>query len=255
MTLTDPVTETDLHGYVDDQLDVARRIEVEAYLSRTPAAAAQVMSYLRARDELRLALASVPPIARPATGDAARRLDGALARRRLLRRLRPAIAAGLLITAGWFAHGQLDVPFQGGVQAAMLPDYVDAAIKAHEASTVRAAMYSQHETPQYDPGELLSATAITMPELPDTWLVKDVQVFPSNFGPSIEMSIDIGDLGELSLFAARPGHFDVVPTTTANVGDIATAYWQIGDVAYALIGDMPLPELDKAAHRLADTLF
>ena len=32
----DPVVDADLDAYVDDQLDAARRIEVEAYLSPAP---------------------------------------------------------------------------------------------------------------------------------------------------------------------------------------------------------------------------
>lgn len=58
MTATvDPVTDIDLDAYVDDQVDVTRRIEVEAFLSARPEAAARVMSDLRTRDELRVALA------------------------------------------------------------------------------------------------------------------------------------------------------------------------------------------------------
>ena len=53
----DVVTDADLDAYVDDQLDASRCIEVEAYLSNKPDAAARVMSDLRTRDELRLALA------------------------------------------------------------------------------------------------------------------------------------------------------------------------------------------------------
>ncbi|PLU24301.1 Fis family transcriptional regulator, partial [Sinorhizobium medicae] len=63
----DPILEADLDAYVDDQLDVARRIEVEAYLSAHPNVAARVMSDLRTRDELRLALAVSRGMARPAT--------------------------------------------------------------------------------------------------------------------------------------------------------------------------------------------
>ncbi len=71
----DPVTDADLDAYVDDQLDVARRIEVEAFLSARPETAARVMSDLRTRDELRVALAGSKGMARPATADAARRLE------------------------------------------------------------------------------------------------------------------------------------------------------------------------------------
>ncbi|TIX79135.1 MAG: anti-sigma factor, partial [Mesorhizobium sp.] len=85
--LCDPVTDADLDAYVDDQLDVARRIEVEAFLSARPEAAARVMSDLRTRDELRVALAGSKGMARPATADAARRLERGLARGRALRTL------------------------------------------------------------------------------------------------------------------------------------------------------------------------
>jgi anti-sigma factor RsiW len=51
--MTDPITEADLLGYVDDQLDIGRRIEVEEHLSRHPDAAARVMADLGMRDALR----------------------------------------------------------------------------------------------------------------------------------------------------------------------------------------------------------
>ena len=34
--MTDPITETDLHAFVDGQLEVTRRIEVEDYLAAPP---------------------------------------------------------------------------------------------------------------------------------------------------------------------------------------------------------------------------
>ena len=81
--MIDPVTEADFDAYVDDQLDVARRIEIEAYLSTRPAVAARVMSDLRTRDELRLALAGPKGMTRQGTSDAARRLERGLARGRV----------------------------------------------------------------------------------------------------------------------------------------------------------------------------
>ena len=80
----DPILDTDLDAYIDDQLDVARRIEVEAYLSVHPDAAARVMSDMRTRDELRLALAASKGMARLDANEAARRLERGLSRDRLL---------------------------------------------------------------------------------------------------------------------------------------------------------------------------
>ncbi|WP_367161396.1 anti-sigma factor, partial [Mesorhizobium sp.] len=103
--IVDPVTDADLDAYVDDQLDVARRIEVEAFLSARPEVAARVMSDLRTRDELRVALAGPGAMARTATTDAARRLERVLARDRAFSVLQRAAAAAVLVAAGWLANG------------------------------------------------------------------------------------------------------------------------------------------------------
>ena len=51
------ITEADLQAYVDGQLDMASRVEVEAYLQAHPEAAARVMEQLKLSDEVRLFLA------------------------------------------------------------------------------------------------------------------------------------------------------------------------------------------------------
>ena len=82
--MTDPITPADLHAFVDDQLDIARRIEVEDHLSRHPDAAARVMADMRTRDALGLAFGarSANPPSMPVM-DAARRLERGLAWRRI----------------------------------------------------------------------------------------------------------------------------------------------------------------------------
>ena len=92
-------------------------------------------------------------------------------------------------------------------------------------------------------------------KLPKDWAVKDVQVFPSAFGPSVEMSVNTPDFGEVSLFAVRPGSFDVVPATSVPREDLKAAYWQVGEVAYALVADGTARELDRTAERLARSLY
>jgi len=42
-----PITDNDLHAYVDGELDAARRAEVEAHLAANPAAAKIVRDYRR----------------------------------------------------------------------------------------------------------------------------------------------------------------------------------------------------------------
>ncbi len=254
--IVDPVTDADLDAYVDDQLDVARRIEVESYLSARPDTAARVMADLRNRDELRLALAGTPGAPRPATADAARKLERGLVRGRMFGYLQRAAAVAVFVSAGWLANEAVG-PFSVSEVVASTPPpaYVEDAMRAHGTSVLRASMASQPEVRDYDVEEIRSATAIVMPTLPHDWDVRDVQIYPSRFGPSVEMAIDTGELGLLSLFAVRPGSFDVVHPTLAPAGDIVSAYFQIGEVAYALVGGGDVGKLDRAAARLAATLY
>lgn len=115
-------------------------------------------------------------------------------------------------------------------------------------------MVSQPEVSDFDPAEIRAATAIVMPLLPDGWQIKDVQIYPSRFGPSVEMAVASEDDGMLSLFAVRPGTFDVVSPTALSNGDVA-AYFQIGEVAYVLIAKPDAAPLDRAAEQLAASLY
>lgn len=252
----DPVSESDILAYVDDQLDAARRIDVEAYLAARPEQAAHVMADLKSRDELRLALAAASPSATPATTDAARRLERGLIRGRIVSRLQQAAAIVVFVGAGWLAHevaGPLTVT--SSIASVPPPAYVEDAMRAHGTTLLRASMASQPMTPNYDPEEIRTVTAIVMPRLPSEWEAKDVQVFPSRFGPSVELSAETSDLGPISLFAVRPGTFDVIKPKLAPEGNISAAYFQIGDVAYALVGNGDPKELGRAAEKLADSLY
>ncbi|TIU68896.1 MAG: anti-sigma factor, partial [Mesorhizobium sp.] len=135
------------------------------------------------------------------------------------------------------------------------PAYVEEAVRAHRTTLMREAMTSQREAPDYNPGEIRAATAIVMPSLPGDWKVRDVQIYPSRFGPSVEMALETKDLGLVSLFAIRPGTFDVVKPAVAPSGDISSAYFQIGEVAYAVVARSDARDLDRAAETLARTLY
>jgi anti-sigma factor RsiW len=252
----DPVVEADLDAYVDDQLDAGRRIEIARYLSHHPEQAARVMSDLQARDELRLALAGMHSKGSPETSEAARRLERGLVRNRLLGNLQRVAAVAVLVGLGWLAHaGFGPLTISQVVASTPPPAYVSDAVMAHKTSLVRAGMTSQSEVNSYDPAEIRAATAITMPQLLDRWIVNDVQLFPSAFGPSVEMEITSDDMGQLSLFAVRPGSFDVVTPKALRVGHSSAAYFQIGDVAYALVSNASPTDLETAASQLAKTLY
>lgn len=257
MTSNDPVIEADLHAYVDDQLDVSRRIEVEAYLSENPAIAAKVMADLRVRDELRLALAGMPAAVRQETRDAARVLENAFNRPRTIDVMRRAAAVVLLVGAGWIAHGWIAPGSIGEVVASVPPpQFVEEAMRAHQTAELREKMSSQTETSRFDPAEIRSATAIVLPAMPEDWTVRDAQIFPSAYGPSVELEVQPESGERLSLFAVRPGNFAVQQVLLKQEGQTNAAYWQIGEVAYALISETETADrLAEEARKLARTLY
>ncbi|KQT49391.1 hypothetical protein ASG47_03385 [Devosia sp. Leaf420] len=246
----EPISETELAYYIDNQLAPARQIEVEAYLAQEPALAARIMEELKIIHALRMAATDADGTPDPATTSLALRLQRAMARRMVLNKLRPALAACFLLAAGAVGGAAMTA----AVFKPDRPGYLEAALEAHAVSQVRAVMVSQLEAPEYDRDELLSATAIIMPTLPDDWVVTDVQVYPSRFGPSVEMAIDAGGLGRASIFAARPGDFVTIEPTTAPNGDATLAHWQIDEVAYVLVSKAEPDAILAAANGLAATL-
>ncbi len=250
-----PVLDSDLDAYIDNQLDAAGRLRVEMWLARHPETAARVMEDIGLQTTLRLALAEAAPFARPETREAARRLASGLAGQRMWQAVRRVAAVAGLFAAGWFANATVH-PFGAREVVASVhpPSFVEQAVQAHQTSLVRETMPSQPETRLLDRSDIRAATAIGLPELPGDWTVTDVQVFPSPFGPSVEMGIKTPQSGRLSLFAVRPGYFAVEPVTHLALSNATVAWWQIGEVAYAIVSSTPDAGLDDKAGRLMKSL-
>ena len=115
MTPGRPITEDDLHAYVDGALDPARGAEVQTYLARSPDVAHRVELYARQRADLRSALA--PYAAEPVPPD----LNLARWQERRGRLTLPhwrAVAASIAMlliggAGGWMAHGSQPAPVGG----------------------------------------------------------------------------------------------------------------------------------------------
>lgn len=273
---TDAITEFDIDAYLDEQLDLERRIVVQGYLARTPEAAKRVMADLEIRDALRLAATREAACAGPgaarhggASADMlAGRLQRAHTRARWSRRLRPAAVAMVMLTAGWTGHaGYAAWQGQGATPALHAhPSVVDDAVRAHRTAVARAAMVSQPDVPVLDTDEILRSLGIQMPALPADWLIRDVQVFPASNGPGVEVTLDVvPDAGPdwaleavparmVSVFAARapqPGAAAALEQGRSRADDTSVVYWRKGQWVYALAGNLPEPELSVMAQRLA----
>ncbi|KQT87215.1 anti-sigma factor [Methylobacterium sp. Leaf466] len=249
---TDPITEHDLIAYVDGELAIMRRLDVEAHLARHPDVAARVMAELHDRDALREAFAQPPTPGPQRNREAARRLDRSLAWGRFTDRLRRAAAIAMLVGAGWLAHSDVGAFGIADTQASPIdPALMADAQQAREAARIRARIASQRLAPAYDQAGIEAATGILLPALPAGWTVKDVQVFPSRTGAGIEVAIEAEDLGELALFATHRPDGDATSAPVTRSQDGGTAYWTDGRSAYLLSGAADGERLGKAAARMA----
>ncbi|GEP08244.1 anti-sigma factor family protein [Methylobacterium gnaphalii] len=250
--MVDPITESDLAAYVDGELGAMRRVEVENHLAHHPDDAARVMADLRDRDALREVFSSLPGPGPERLRTEARRLDRSLAWQRVGARLRRAAAIVVLVGAGWLAHTEIGTFGVPDSQASTIdPALVEEAQQARQAVLVRARTHSQRAVSAYDRADLEAATGLSLPELPNGWNVRDVQVFPSRNGPGVEIAINAESLGDLSLFATRKAGGGSGPDVLTHSSDGATAYWGSGQTAYALSAGRDGVDLSAAAAKLA----
>lgn len=250
MIAVDTVTEVDLDAYVDDQLDLWQRARVEEWLAERPDLAARVMSDLRIRDELRLAMTMVPS-SDHGTRRAAGRLARGFTRDRHVRRALRLLPVCALIVAGWVAHTGVR-PLSASVPP---PAVVEAALAARDAGNLRLSMPSQPPAQGVDRVEIRAATGIILPHYDVDWVLRDAQIFPSPQGPGVEITFETQDMGRIHAFAARPGGFAVTLPETEQRGPTAIAWFQIGETAHVLVAETDVDRLHAAAERLSRTLY
>lgn len=250
--MIDPITDSDLIAFVDGQLDVMRRLDVEAHLARHPDVAARVMAEMHDRDALRESFARPLTLGPERNLIAARRLDRSMRWRRVTARLKRAAAIAVLVGAGWLAHdeiGQFGVP--DTFAATVDPSLVEDAHQARQVALIRTRIASQQgSATRYDRAEIEAATGIVLPVLPEGWSVRDVQVFPARHGTGVEVAVESPEFGAVSLFATHRRSIGR-PNEITGAGDGTTVYWTTGGGAYALSGAGDEPALRRAAALLA----
>lgn len=245
----DAISAIELMAYVDGELDDERAVQVEGYLASHPEEAARIMNDLRDRHALRQLASWRPPLQSPGIRNAAYRLDKAFRRRRLLKSLTMAIPALVLALLGIPYMSTLIMPSDAAVAA---PAYIDEAIMSHRTTQLRASMLSQPEVAHFDPVDVARATRIRVPRLPDGWRILDAQIFPSDQGPSLQLSIRTEDEQTLSIFAVHATTTAPVKPHAMRLGEESVVYWRTGAVSYALTGSLAPEELDRIAEDLED---
>lgn len=245
-----PITEDDLHAFLDGHLDEARRAAVAAYLAAHPAVAARISQYGLQRGELRAAFDAVADEPVPSRLNllhlAAPRSRPALAWRNL--------AAGLVLVimsgaGGWFLHDW------------MLPPAKGVAALAREASD----NYSVFANDRLHPVEMriedmesfvawARAYLPRIPAIPDLALagyrLMGGRIVATSHGPGVMLMYD-DDRGTRLVLLSRPMAVDQNRRMMAHAQHGVEGWsWAIDGMGYSLVGAVPAERL----HPLADDI-
>lgn len=244
----DPIQEADLQSYVDGRLDSARRAAVEAYLAQNPAERQRLMDYRRIDADLRRAFDPVLDEPIPAR----LQLSARRATRLSSTRLRQAAAAAWFMlfggALGWFAHERINQPMLAQ------ESFVQQALGAHAVyvSEVRHPVEVEASQAQHLVAWLskrLGAT-IRAPALDGLgFQLLGGRLLPDDGKPAAQFMYQDAGGRRLTLYVRR-GLANPRDTAFqfAEQDGKSAFYWIDRDLAYALIGDLERPVLDRAAH-------
>lgn len=137
------------------------------------------------------------------------------------------------VIGGWLLH-DLTEPTPS---VAAHTSFVDEAVASHEILLLRDEMRSQRETPDFEPKEILAVTGIAMPRLPADWQILDVQIFPSDVGPSVQLRVRTQEGMRFTMVATRRVDTPAEgrPLLERRRGE-RIAFWEERGTAFALVG-------------------
>ena len=131
------------------------------------------------------------------------------------------------------------------------PRYIEEAAESRQTARLRATMASQLETPQLDPQEIHRTLGVPLPRIPAGWKIRDVQVFPSDDGPSVNVVLET-QRGRMELFAVKTGpRANRRPQLARRGQEEFAAFWERDSAAYVLAGPQPASDLLSDASTLA----
>ena len=259
--LEPPVSEAELHGFVDGSLERSRLDAVQAFLAVSPADAARVETWRRQNEAIRAAFASInmPPL--PWSSSQARGACG------LVERICPASSSGLW-RERWFWRC-MGLAFAGGVLLTACADYfthhvgppdpdVSLAAGASEAFSAQALSALQAFVPLPAAQRLLSKgeggapaqTAPILPALPAAGTLAAVRAMPGAQGQMLCMFYVRKDAGTIALCAEKtPGPSATAPRVAGEF-PINAISWRQAGANYALAGALTEPDLRALANEV-----
>ena len=237
MTYRTPVTEADLHAYVDGELSTQRRHEVEEHLLSHPKARAELEDYRRINQGLHQVFDPVLDEALPA-----QLVVQPMRRARMLRVA--AVAAWMMLggSVGWLLHS-VTTP-TSIVTAPLQQDLVKPAAFAHAiySTEIRHPVEVSADHEQHLVAWLSKRlnTELQAPNLAmEGYTLVGGRLLPSTDRMAAQFMYERKDGLRVTLYV-RHGVWDNQATSfrSAYEGNLGVFYWIDGPLGYALVGEL-----------------
>ena len=245
-----PISEDDLHGYVDGALSAARRAEVEVYLERNPEVAARYAVFGHQRDALRtvlspIAAAPVPPQLNLAHLVASRRRPNWSI-------WRAAAAACLLLIAGgasgWMLRG-MGADDRAGISAlAQEASYAYAVFGPDHGRPVEIAAADSTALVRWVENRL--SRPIAVPDLSSAgYRFMGGRVVATQNGPAGLLMYDDAKGGRIAILMRPMVQDQNAPMAEHREGEVGGYAWADNGMGYSLVGGLNAASL---LHPVAD---
>jgi anti-sigma factor RsiW len=246
-----PITEDDLHGYVDRVLEPERQAEVADYMREHPDVAKRVAAFSDQRDLMRTALAAIADEPLPPELNLSRIIENR-ARRPSVARW--AMAAMLLLSigglGGWAVRGALEVT-PGGLVA--LAQEATVSFNVYAPDRVRPV-----EVRASDSAQLVQWVSdrlhrpVKVPDLTTSgYRLMGGRLVATSHGPAAMFMYD-DDHGSRIVMLTRPmssADHDA-PMTPRSQGDVGGFAWADNGVGYSLVGQAAPESLRPIANEV-----
>lgn len=241
MTSEPPIDETELHAYVDGQLDPERRARLEERMREEPETVERVQAYRRQNELLRALYDSA--LSEPVPGTWRR------GRWRMGWRRHTATAAALLLAValGWFARGTTQPPIAVG------PSLAARAAVAHVTYAPEVLHPVEVGAQQEDHlvGWLSKRLALPVraPHLGEAgFRLVGGRLLPGEGRPAAQFMYEDAEGRRLTLYVAADGQEErETAFRYAREGTVSVFYWIDGPFGYALSGELPREPLLRVA--------
>lgn len=246
-----PISEDDLHAFVDQALDPARRAEVAEYLKSHPDVAGRVDDYGRQRTSLRAALAPIAEEPVPSRLDLRRLIE---TRRTSRVGWRAAAAAAVVLlcggaAGGWMLH-DLSRPPAGGIAA--LASQATESFEVYASDHVRPVeLRADDRTTLVDWASQRLGRAVAAPDLSRSgYRFMGGRLVATPQGPAVLFMYDDDRGTRLVMLSRRMAVDQDAPMRPHSRGPVAGFAWAENGIGYSLVGPMPTDALHPIANEI-----